>query len=190
METRRRYSIQLDFSPIRKINFIGTVSCAIEKSISGYYYMFLVSVNFCKREISMRVSFLVLANDVDSADYYLRSMCVYMCARGRDIFNVYTDTLSHYNSPTRLRRATALVAVTISAAVKANFSSSSASSSSCSPCPLVSSSLANFYSFFGLHFCHISCLLFFPYISTALIQTPTYSRHECPFNTLKYAYIL
>lgn len=131
----------------------------------------------------MRTSFLVLADDVDSADYYSRSTCARVRARERNIFNVYTDTLSHYNSPTRLRRATALVAVTISAAVKANFSSSSASSSSCSPCSLVSSSLANFYSLFGLHFCHISCLSFFPYISTALIQTPTCSRHECPFNT-------
>lgn len=105
-------------------------------------------------------------------------VCVLARARRRNIFNVYTDTLSHYNSPTRPQSAAALVAVTISSAVKANSSSSSASSSSCSPCSLTSSSFSRFFIF-------ALWITFLPYISRLLffsIRAP--HKHPLIFVTI------
>lgn len=152
---------------------------------SGYYYSFLLpdSVDFCKHEALMRISFLVVADEVDSAHYY---SCVQRM-RGRDIFNVYTDTLSHYNSPTcpqsdcvscrnerspRRWRRTSL------------------------PHPLPHRLVLRVRTYPPLWriFIHsldyISAIFlvyyFFPYMNIALIQTPTCSRHDCPFNAMKY----
>lgn len=96
-----------------------------KKWISGYYYIFLIpdSVNFYKRKVLVRISFLVPANDVDSAHYYSR----FVCLRVEGIFLTFIQILYLIIIRPRVRRATALVAVTICAAVKANFSSSSAS---------------------------------------------------------------
>lgn len=96
----------------------------------------------------------------------------YTCERGRDIFNAYTDTLSHYNSPTLQQRAAALVAVTISAAAKANSSSSSASSSSCSCSHPPRSRI----------FIFALWITFLPYISRPLFFSPR--KHPLVFVTI------
>jgi len=123
----------------------------------------------------MRISFLVLAGDVNST-HYSRLMCV--CTRAEEIFLIFIQILYLIIIRPRIRRATVLV--TMSATVKANFSSSSAFSSSCSPC---SSSFNEF-----LFAVWITFLPYFLFIIFSLYEhlayeheftnTPTYSYHD------------
>lgn len=107
--------------------------------------------------------------------------------RGGDIFNVYTDTLSHYNSPTRpqsdcvscsndlrggegellflIRFLIVLFSVFARILLSGEF-------------------LFTLWITFLPYFSFI--IFFSPYMNIALIQTPTCSRHDCPFNAMKY----
>jgi len=124
----------------------------------------------------MHTSFLVLADDVISAHYY----CSNVCAEG--IFLTFIQILYLIIIRPRVRRQSDCVSC------RNDLRGSEGELlflirflilfSMFAPCILLSD---EFLFALWITFLPFSRLLFFPYMSIALIQTPTCSRHEYPF---------
>lgn len=109
-----------------------------------------------------------------------------VCARAEGIFLTFIQIHYLIIIRPRVRRATALVAVTISMAVKANFSSSSASSSSCSPCSLASSLSRIFIRSLDYISAIFLVYYFFPIWAPRSFKHPLILITIALFNVLKY----